>query len=183
VFLERIIDNVRKIVRTAEYDELTGLANRHQIAKLLKIHDIGGPTGPTNYGVAIIDIDNFKKVNDQFGHLAGDRVLYDIAVILRSVETSGTYAFRWGGEEFMILTLEDEATERLRDVCERVRKLVAANTTIYELHRIGVTVSVGYTKADAVSEDFSSVVERADTCLYYAKGHGKNQVITKEDMK
>ena len=183
VFLARIIDNARKMVRTAEYDELTGLANRHQIDKLLKMHDIGGPTGPQNYGVAIFDIDNFKKVNDQFGHLAGDRVLYDIAVILRSVETSGTYAFRWGGEEFMILALEDEATEKLRDVCERVRKLVASNTTVYELHRIGVTISAGYTKADAVSEEFSAVVERADTCLYYAKGHGKNQVITKEDMK
>ena len=122
VFLERILDNARKMTRTAEYDELTGLANRHQIDKLLKMHDIGGATGENQYGVAILDIDNFKKVNDQFGHLAGDRVLYDIAVILRSVESRGIYVFRWGGEEFMILTLEKDSTDNLREVCERVRK-------------------------------------------------------------
>ena len=83
----------------------------------------------------------------------------------------------------MILTLEKESTAKLREVCERVRKLVAANTTVYEMHRIGVTISAGFTEADAKNEEFSVVVERADNCLYYAKGHGKNQVISKDDME
>lgn len=176
VYVTHIQQNETDLMDVAEYDALTQLANRHRIDRVLPIYGIDKDGSSVSYAAAILDIDNFKKVNDNFGHLAGDQVLRDIARILRNHESKEVQAFRWGGEEFMLLVVGDGSYDRLMEICEKVRGEVANNVTMFEYFRIVVTISAGVA-ANTADEDFKALTERADKCLYHAKGNGKNQVV------
>jgi diguanylate cyclase (GGDEF)-like protein/PAS domain S-box-containing protein len=156
-------------------DELTGLANRRMFdlilaARLEDLERYGTPLG-----LLLGDLDHFKAINDQHGHLVGDDVLRVVAATLRGAVRAGDLVARWGGEEFTVIA--NRATRReLELMAERVRALVAA--TDVSLASGGVvhpTISVGAALASA-GEQASALLERADAALYAAKAGGRDRV-------
>ena len=159
-------------------DALTGLFNRRHLLEVLANLHWELSRGGRPYGVLIIDVDHFKKVNDTWGHGAGDRVLVDIARQVRAVLRSEDRACRYGGEELVVILTAPQAGD-LQRLGERIRAVVAA--TPFEMTggtQHPVTVSVGGTLA-AVEKDLNwdAVLHRADTCLYQAKSEGRNRVV------
>lgn len=128
--------------------------------------------------LAICDIDHFKKVNDTYGHLFGDEVLLQFAHIMERNFRYNDALFRFGGEEFIALIkcINPECAEA---AFNRFRHAVET----YEFPQVGnVTISIGFAQCGA--DQFpNSVIGMADTALYYAKEHGRNQVVNHSDIK
>lgn len=178
VYIDRILFIESELTQNAEFDELTGLPNRHRLDRILDEQQIGKMGGPKEYAVAILDLDDFKKVNDRFGHLAGDQVLKKMAAILKGIEAENVFVARWGGEEFIALVRDENAYDTLTDLMEMLRRQVEGTVVFFENWRLRETVSIGVSATtDALV--FKELVEEADACLYEAKGNGKNQVVGK----
>ena len=164
--------NVRKLALTyaeARRDSLTGLPNRRAFNEELALRSAeAGPEGELS--VVMFDVDDFKRINDQEGHLAGDEVLVELARVMQRTVRSGEHAFRIGGEEFAVV-VEGNATAA-EHVAERVRKAVAR-------HRRGrslPTLSAGVAAAPA-PVDADELLGRADAAMYTAKEAGKNRTV------
>jgi two-component system, cell cycle response regulator len=160
--------------RLAEEDPLTGLANRGAFAAALarevaRARRHGGPLA-----LAILDVDHFKRVNDGFGHRAGDHVLRELAQALRPLVRQEQLLARYGGEE-LALVLPDVPLEKAVRFAEKARALVEERAFEFQGARIPVTVSIGVA-ALAPGEDGDALVARADARLYDAKGGGRNRV-------
>lgn len=157
---------VRKMVQT---DRLTGLFARHVL------DDQIGSRQKKDYcgSLIVVDIDNFKKVNDTYGHQVGDRVLIQVSSIVRSCIREGDIASRWGGEELAVYLVQASKDQALR-VAERIRLRVNAETSPK------VSVSCGVSDWDWEDEKISveSLFYRADMALYRAKHSGKNRIFT-----
>lgn len=182
--------NFQNLLDYSERDSLTGLLNRKtfedSFAKLLRSgsstgsyaatapdgrerRDNGSEPGCAHW-LAVLDIDHFKKVNDQFGHLYGDEVLILLANILRASFRPADKLFRFGGEEFVIL-LRATSQHDAGQIFERFRKQVEGHL----FPQVGqVTISIGYARIDPF-EPAVAIVGRADQALYYAKTHGRNR--------
>lgn len=182
VYIGSILEIEKALVQTAQYDELTGLPNRHQLDQVLKERKVGQLDGDKEYAVAIFDLDDFKKVNDRFGHLAGDQVLKNMAAILKHSENDDVFVGRWGGEEFVALVKGDDAYARTMNLAEEIRLQVENSIVFFEHWQLRITVSVGCTGTKK-GKKFTTLVEEADTYLYEAKGNGKNQVVGKWGFK
>ena len=121
-----------------------------------------------------MDIDHFKKVNDSYGHKAGDGVLRSVAASLNQSIRASDFIFRYGGEEFVIL-LKKCSLEQSKKVAEKVRLKVEENFSLDKGQKLSVTVSLGLTQfKEKDTED--SVFQRADQALYAAKSNGRNRV-------
>ncbi len=157
---------VNELEAIAFTDPLTGLANRRcfetQFARA--IHD-ARLTG-TPMSLVLVDVDQFKPVNDTFGHAAGDAVLVTVARTLREVVRRTDVIARWGGDEFAII-LPGTTADVAAGACERIRALVRQARTEYEGNLIRVSVSAGY--ASLADEDDASLFQRADRQLYLGK--------------
>ncbi len=168
----------RELSRKASYDELTNLYNRYALMQISEhiINEAKETKKP--YGVAIIDIDFFKNVNDTYGHLSGDMVLESLSRILRAYSMRGIIAGRWGGEEFIMISPYDIEYDRFVGVLERLRKSVENRKfKIEDNQEINLTISAGAAKI----EDYSNLevaVSKADENLYKAKNEGRNRVIS-----
>ena len=155
-------------------DPLTQVANRHyfdfEIAKRLEEAKLFSNT----FGIMIMDIDFFKKVNDTYGHLIGDEILKIVAHTLSSNVKKTDLVSRWGGEEFIAI-VDVANNDDLINIAERLRLLVAASSYQFEDGKtIQVTISIGgtmVTKTDTIK----TAITRADENLYYAKQNGRNQ--------
>jgi diguanylate cyclase (GGDEF)-like protein len=161
--------------RIARSDPLTGLANRRHLDEQLAAHAASAARHHHELSVAVVDIDNFKSVNDTFGHNAGDTVLREVARRIAVSARVEDIVGRWGGEEFIVI-LPHCGVEGATVVSERIRRAVAASPVRAE-HGIAipVTVSVGCTGGtDEVA------VERADAALYAAKKGGRNRTVVLE---
>lgn len=122
----------------------------------------------------MLDIDDFKNINDTYGHVAGDKVLIFLANLLKKTLRDGDKIFRYGGEEFVIILnrIDDEHCEQ---ISQRILKLVGSNKLIYKGTTLQVTVSIGSTTYHA-GDALEDLLERADTALYRSKNNGKNQM-------
>lgn len=161
----------RALIRLAETDQLTGLANRRGFDRLASsamwCRRVKSPVT-----VALLDIDHFKRVNDTFGHPVGDQVLREVAACLRGVLGPGEAAFRWGGEEFLLVLPtcpQAEGIERLN----RLRFAIGSRVKLPD--GTGVAVSIGATEARS-GDRANTVLEDADGALYRAKNTGRNRV-------
>ena len=165
----------RKLAYTSITDGLTGLYNRAEIERGIKSSLNLRPAG--GLSLIMLDLDNFKKVNDVHGHAEGDRVIIALSDVLRKVlsDTDSSYIGRWGGEEFMVL-LHDGDIDRASVIASRIRVEFAAVSYEKAGHQ---TVSIGVTRAKP-GEDSDSLCSRVDKALYMAKANGKNQVVTLE---
>ena len=166
-----------ELERLATTDPLTGAYNRREFARLAQVElerarRYGHPTS-----AILLDVDHFKKVNDTYGHAAGDDVLVVLAQLLtREVRASDLVA-RYGGEEFMLF-LPETSQEKAWDIAERIRRVVADMPVMVDDQIVRFTVSMGVTSSENVGQDFESLLREADRLLYQAKQSGRNQVVS-----
>lgn len=163
----------RELYRLSFTDTLTGLYNRRFIQEMLLNAKNNFERYRENFSILIIDIDNFKNINDQYGHEMGDKVLVEIAEILNKSIRATDIASRWGGEEFLIL-LKNTNLDAAVLTAERIRSTVES-TKFENLNR--VTVCIGVASYNS-SEEIRSLISRADNAMYEAKSLGKNLVRT-----
>ena len=160
-----------KVRHMANCDDLTGLANRRSFTEqaAARLADAAF----AQIGLLLVDIDWFKRVNDTFGHEAGDETLIHMANTLIHAAPEGALVARLGGEEFTILcTVDDE--KQLEDIAETVRKATEAAGFIYRGDHIRVTISLGLSVARP-EDTLSTLLNRADRALYDAKSRGRNR--------
>ncbi|MDP4092701.1 MAG: GGDEF domain-containing protein [Bacillota bacterium] len=169
-----------KLART---DKLTGLANRHYFDQKLQEEALYSDATGLPINILIFDLDNFKKFNDSYGHVWGDKLLTLFSDIIKQNIRKADIPVRFGGEEFLIL-LRDLDLETARSVGERIRKHLEKQR-IYvgtDNNRQRVTVSCGVAQYPRHSGSIRAVVECADKALYHAKEIGKNTVVGYEDI-
>ncbi|MDP3464794.1 MAG: sensor domain-containing diguanylate cyclase [Sulfuricurvum sp.] len=161
-----------ELEKAAATDPLTGAANRLQCDRWLKSATDQARVFNTPITLILFDIDDFKKVNDTFGHNAGDNVLIQISEIVRTLMRSSDMFARWGGEEFLILQT-DTPFEGTMALAERLRKEIEQST----FKDVGqITISIGVAQYDAVGS-IEAFVKKADDAMYAAKKQGKNRIV------
>ena len=154
-------------------DKLTGVYNRNYLQESENLIDF------SNYIMAALDIDYFKKINDSYGHLAGDRVLKQLAqVINESTRKNDDIVIRYGGEEFLILikTKRDKHVQALNSLDRIFQNIKNRKFMISDSESIKVTVSIGVNLNPQDSRTFSEAFKLADISLYNAKNKGRNQI-------
>jgi diguanylate cyclase (GGDEF)-like protein len=174
----REVDQVEDARREAEHrartDALTGAFNRRHVAEQIGVA-LARSEGETHVALLLLDIDHFKRINDTYGHAAGDAVLVAVAErVTTCVRTSDCVA-RWGGEEFCVLVPDVRDDEALRRIGEEIRLRIEREPVVYEEVEIGVTVSVGAARELAGLGSTDDLVDAADRALYTAKRRGRNQ--------
>ncbi|SHK62256.1 diguanylate cyclase (GGDEF) domain-containing protein [Marinobacter antarcticus] len=163
--------------RTAQIDLLTGLNNRRGFLPVAESLWSLATRKDSNVCVAMIDIDHFKSINDQYGHAVGDRVLKKIADELDNSRRKGDILARWGGEEFTLLLPETDEAETLT-VAERFRHNIEQLVVNDGGRMIRCTISVGVASRHAQDVTLEHAISRADEELYQAKIQGRNQIST-----
>jgi diguanylate cyclase (GGDEF)-like protein len=154
----------------SDHDALTNCLNRRTFNETLEQLSSPAATGKA-CTILLIDIDHFKSINDQHGHLVGDRIITQVAAELGRQLDAGTPLFRYGGEEFAIL-LKQAATARAAPLAERLRAAIAE----FDFQGVAVTVSIGVAHWQSGQGSLSSAIGRADQALYAAKRSGRNRV-------
>lgn len=166
-----------KLQHLAAYDSLTGLLNRRYfeeraIKEISRIKRYGNESC-----FLILDIDDFKRINDEFGHPTGDKLLKSFASLLTSQLREYDIISRIGGEEFAIL-LTDTNCRGGKAVAEKIRSIIEKQTFIIEENEINITVSIGITLINSKQGSFEEGYKYADKALYNAKANGRNRVET-----
>ncbi len=167
-----------QLVEDSRRDPLTGMRNRRALADDLLTLDAARHQGAPSYALALCDVDHFKTYNDRLGHLAGDQALREVAAIVRGALRRGDVAYRFGGEE-LLLMLHDVSDADAVEAVERVRAAVERAAMPHPEGVGGVmTVSIGVAAGDA---DAGTLLARADGALYDAKRAGRNRTVAAGD--
>ncbi len=132
-----------------------------------------------NLGVLMFDIDHFKRINDTFGHAAGDEVIRAVSKIIAGQIRTTDKVARFGGEEFVVLLRETDA-QGAENLANRIREAIGATVVTQGLSQIELTISVGAAIVCEQDRDIEDVIERADKALYAAKSSGRNRVVLAE---
>ena len=174
--VERLNDDLKQLSRT---DGLTGLFNRRywqeRFERLYKL----GRRRETPSTALMLDIDHFKKINDTYGHQAGDEVIKTLAQVIRKSVRETDLPGRYGGEEFAIV-LEDSSADNAKRVAERIRRLSEAMRVEFEGRQIQFTISIGLCEFSPEFLSEMAWLEQADQALYRAKTTGRNRVVCAE---
>lgn len=168
------------LVEVATKDALTGLYNRRKMQDLLKaMSEILVSTNP-HMCIAMIDIDDFKHINDTYGHDAGDEVLKTVASVLlnKGADKDSFYSCRWGGEEFLVFYRTEQSNEEIIREFDALRQQIADTGVIINDHEISVTITMGLTFYQE-NLSMNEMVKLADKNLYEGKANGKNILIVK----
>lgn len=161
-------------------DELTGIYNRRYIDERLPVDINNNILKGQSISVIMADIDLFKNVNDNYGHIVGDKVLKDFAKLIKeSIRKDIDWVGRYGGEEFLIV-LNNTNTEDAYKISEKVRKLIEESDFFYDDLKIKITSSFGVYSIDNKKLDSEGLVSSADKNLYEAKRAGRNRTIKNE---
>lgn len=163
----------RRLERLATTDKLTGLHNRHSGEALFNQAVVEAQQQQSELSVILLDIDHFKRINDQYGHLAGDAVLLRCACIIRSCLRGSDIVCRWGGEEFLVI-LKDCGIESAVELAEKIRSTMAQTSTIWETSALCVQCSLGVAQWQ-YDEQRNHLLTRADQAMYRAKNNGRNR--------
>lgn len=173
---EAISVHYQELEYRARFDPVTGVANRRYFAEMVETEI----TRSSRYGkplsILMMDIDNFKEVNDAYGHQAGDNVLQAVnktcKIVLREVDTVG----RWGGDEFAILLPETPPAIAVQ-VAERLRVAIGSTAVSLEIHSpFHFSVSIGCASRITKDDNMDTILNLADKALYDAKRTGRNRV-------
>jgi diguanylate cyclase (GGDEF)-like protein len=174
---EQLIAARERLREQATHDSLTGLWNRGSILEIMNNEIARCTRERRDLGVIMCDLDHFKRINDTYGHLAGDLVLHYAAQRLAGAVRSYDYVGRYGGEEFLIV-LPDCAPAQTLEIAERLRTAMCSRPVEYQGELIPISVSVG-----AVAQTphglmpVSDLLLHADDCLLEAKRSGRNRVV------
>ena len=173
--ISQLTTQVKTLEEKSNLDSLTKVYNRRALSSHLKLLCSNSDL-PYEFHLLMLDIDDFKSINDKHGHLAGDKVLIFIANILKKTLREGDKVFRYGGEEFVII-LNRVDSEHCEKITKRLLEIISSNKLIYKGEGLRVTMSVGTTKYSA-GDTPDSIIARADKALYKAKNSGKNQMVS-----
>jgi diguanylate cyclase len=182
------LDNIRDSLKAAEQrsntDALTALANRHSMDEFLRQAQITAMEKDEPLSVLLIDIDHFKKFNDDYGHQVGDQVLRLVAKVLQEGVREVDLAARYGGEE-LIAVLPGADLAACTTVAERVRRRIAEakltrRATGKEIGSITVSIGVAQFR---LAESAEAMIERCDRGLYQAKRLGRNRTVTEDELE
>jgi diguanylate cyclase (GGDEF)-like protein len=169
------------LLDSKERDPLTGLANRQTMESTINDIIVFFRNKPANEStknswLALLDIDYFKRINDEFGHLYGDEVLLHFTSLMEHSFRHTDFLFRYGGEEFVVIVNNSEKGH-IRQLLDRFRETVSS----YAFPSGKVTVSIGYTLVDPIAPP-TVLIERADRALYQAKNAGRNRVVSSDEV-
>ncbi|SFI10043.1 diguanylate cyclase (GGDEF) domain-containing protein [Tindallia magadiensis] len=159
-------------------DSLTGLYNKRYLEKLM--HYYQEKKENRTMHMVIMDLDHFKIINDEYGHVVGDAVIKNFSdLILKSLRKED-YAFRFGGEEFLVLLLGMKDDDVYK-ICERIRKTLESTPIHIKNFTLNLTVTIGFSKGNTQG-DYLTVLEQADHFLYVGKRNGRNQTVWKDTV-
>lgn len=165
----------RALKLLAKTDSLTLLPNRRSFFKHGYDFMAQALSADKELSVLMLDIDNFKQVNDNFGHDVGDKVICQVAALASETMRSRDFLARIGGEEFAAV-LPDANIAQARAIAERMREKIQDSIIENQGHNIHITVSVGLASINQVNGNFDSLLHAADLAMYQAKANGRNQV-------
>ncbi len=167
---------IKHLSNTAMIDPLTGCYNRREFANQLKSQIAGAVRHDSDLAVFMFDLDHFKKVNDRYGHLAGDQVLKEISLLVRQNMRQGDVFARYGGEEFIAILPETDKRKAI-ELADRLRRKIRARTVLCGSRAIKVTASFGVASLDHQNRETNTIIGDADKMLYKAKLKGRNMVM------
>ncbi|MEW6077078.1 MAG: GGDEF domain-containing protein [Thermodesulfobacteriota bacterium] len=166
---------LKKIEHLAIHDELTGVYNRRHLVSILEREKALADRTGVNFAVCLLDLDDFKQINDTYGHLAGDIVLKEFAQAIRKDIRKEDYVARYGGEEFIVLFTGTRCVDNGTDCALRMQSITRRLTFADINPAIRLTVSIGMT-IYRLNESIDDLLTRADTAMYQAKKSGKDRV-------
>jgi diguanylate cyclase (GGDEF)-like protein len=160
----------------AHTDALTKIYNKRYLMDVLEVEFKRAKALHTDFSILFCDLDHFKRVNDTYGHEAGDQVLREFAALVRSnhIRPKDIFA-RYGGEEFVVL-LGNTSGKDAAEIGERIRAAVETHPFIYEGKRLAVTTSMGVAELKTGIESAATLLKQADQALYAAKNSGRNKI-------
>lgn len=165
----------QQLIELATKDGLTGLDNRRSLLEAIDKEQARMKRNTHSACLLMMDLDYFKRVNDTYGHAAGDQVLIHFSDLIHRVLRESDLAGRFGGEEFVVLLAETDLSQA-QVVAERLRHALESSSILYKEQRLEVTVSIGVTELLA-TDKVETAIARADKALYQAKEAGRNQVV------
>ena len=164
----------KKLEELSRTDPLTGLSNRRDVLEKLKYNLLLAKRYREPFSIIMADIDDFKKVNDNYGHNCGDKVLIQLAEILRMSFRAEDTVSRWGGEEFLILLPKTDGISALV-AANRIRRIVENTEFKCDGEKIKLTLSLGVAEFTPITDNIEAFIESADKALFLAKRKGKNR--------
>lgn len=172
------LDEAEKILRVLSIqDDLTGAINRRHFITLAENEVKRCNRYGEIFSIAFIDIDDFKKINDSFGHLAGDQVLRSMSdIFTKNIRTTDSFA-RYGGDEFVILMPNTDYSQAIECV-ERIRAIISTTSVSYLQDTISFTVSMGVIAINKRDIELEKLLYQVDQALYTAKRKGKNRIVS-----
>jgi diguanylate cyclase len=171
--LKKELEALRGLVHV---DHLTGALNRSGLDEAYAREAARADRRDAALGVALIDVDDFKRINDNHGHQAGDAALVHFAQVIRRTIRPSDVMVRFGGEEFLFL-LPDSGPEQTASALSRLQHDLGRSPLVYMEHKLPMTFSAGIA-VRKTGETSDAVITRADRALYQAKGKGKNRTVT-----
>lgn len=166
---------IEKLQNAAVIDPLTGCYNRRELENQLKRNIAGSVRHKNPLSIFMFDLDHFKRINDTFGHLAGDKVLKAVTRLVKDNMRSNDILARYGGEEFIAL-LPETGRNKAIELADRLREKIAGMEISWHTGTINVSASFGVAQLNPMAE-MNKIIQDADTMLYRAKINGRNTVM------
>ncbi len=172
------INAEKQLKNLAFFDSLTGLANRHSIEQTLKSLVNSDQSIENPFGILLIDLDSFKNVNDNYGHIVGDQLLSRVSRLLNERLRASDTLGRIGGDEFMVIVRNITNCEQLLETADAFIDAFTAPVVLNDdiTVSLNITLTIGASLYPTHGEDYVNLFKNADTALYHAKAHGKNRV-------
>ncbi len=171
----KLQEEVLKLEKESNIDPLTKLYNKRALLKDIENILHFGKDKKLDLALIIFDLDDFKKINDTYGHIAGDKTLIYVGKVLKNTLRKEIKTYRFGGEEFVVILNRTEI-EKAKKIAERILKIISESKLIYKSNTIQITMSGGVT-SHQIGDTADLIIERADKALYEAKTSGKNRVV------
>ena len=166
---------IESLTNAAIIDSLTGCYNRREFENQLKRNIAGAIRHKYDVSMFMLDLDHFKRINDTYGHLAGDKVLQEVAALLQKNMRTGDILARYGGEEFIAILPETDKIKAM-ELADRLRIKISNKIIVHNDDTIKVTASFGVSELDRRA-DMTKIIQDADTMMYKAKLNGRNTVM------
>jgi diguanylate cyclase (GGDEF)-like protein/PAS domain S-box-containing protein len=172
---QQLIENQQRLGRIANHDQLTGLPNRHYLAKFLPAAIADAGKSGESLGIVFLDLDRFKHINDTYGHETGDQFLQAVAGRLRQTVRNIDEVIRMGGDEFVIVLRQLTSPEEATQGAQRIVDAFAAPVVV-AAHRLQTSASIGISLYPRDGRDMVELLKHSDTAMYQAKDRGRNNV-------
>ena len=173
--MKSLEEKINELKKENYNDELTGISNRRYLEdildKILSQQDIE----KNNIAFCFLDVDDFKFINDKYGHLIGDNILSMVAKTLKNNVRPSDKAFRWGGDEFALILFDIDNEKQLHQLLNRLKLLINDSFINYEQEKLNITMSFGATKIRE-NDTIKSLTKRADDSMYESKKRGKDVI-------